>query len=97
MKLIIDIEPRYCKDMDSDIKELYYEAINHITEAVRNGIPYDDRPQGEWIKDTQGDTICSNCGFECLYSEDGFLYSLGRYCHHCGAKMNGDAKNETDN
>ena len=41
MKLIIDIEPRYCKDMQSNIKELYYEAINRITEAVRNGVPYE--------------------------------------------------------
>jgi hypothetical protein len=49
MKLIIDIEPRYCKDMQSDVKGLYYEAINRITEAVRNGIPYEERPQGDLI------------------------------------------------
>ena len=49
MKLIIDIEPRYCKDMRSEIKELYYEAINHIIEAVSNGIPYEERLQGDSI------------------------------------------------
>ena len=43
MKLIIDIEPRYCKYMYSDVKELYYEAINRITEAVRNGQPYEEK------------------------------------------------------
>jgi hypothetical protein len=48
MKLIIDIEPRYCKDMQSDVKELYYEAINRITEAVRNGKPYEET-QGDFI------------------------------------------------
>ena len=58
-----------------------YEALDLAIKAL------EERPQGEWIKDKQGNTICSNCGFECLYSEDGFLYSLGNYCHHCGAKM----------
>lgn len=49
MKLIIDIEPRYCKDMRSDVKGLYYEAINRIIEAVSNGIPYDEKPQGDLV------------------------------------------------
>ena len=50
MKLIIDIEPRYCKNINSDVKGLYYEAINRITEAVSNGVPYDERPQDKWGK-----------------------------------------------
>lgn len=49
MKLIIDIEPRYCKNMHSDVKGLYYEAIDRIIEAVSNGIPYDERLQGDLI------------------------------------------------
>ena len=49
MKLIIDIEPRYCKDMRSDIKGLYYDAINRIIEAVSNGVPYEENPQGDLI------------------------------------------------
>ena len=49
MKLLIDVESRYCKDLQSDVKELYYGALNRITEAVRNGIPYDDKPQGDLI------------------------------------------------
>ena len=49
MKLIIDIEPRYCKNMRSDVRELYYEAINRIIEAVSNGKPYEDNPQGDLI------------------------------------------------
>ena len=40
MKLVIDIEPRYCEDMDSGIKSLYYEAISRIKDAVRTGKPY---------------------------------------------------------
>ena len=49
MKLIIDVEPRYCKNLHSDIKGLYYEAINRIIEAVSNGIPYEDKSQGDLI------------------------------------------------
>lgn len=52
-------------------------------------------PQGKWIKDIQGKTVCSNCGFECLYSEDGFLYSLSRYCPNCGAFMRGEKNDKT--
>lgn len=44
------------------------------------------KPQGKWIFDYLGYLICSNCGYECLYNEEG-CYSLGYYCHHCGAKM----------
>ena len=47
---------------------------------------YPVRPQGEWKRDNYGDVFCSNCGVECAYNEEG-LYSLGRYCHHCGADM----------
>lgn len=44
------------------------------------------RPTGEWKRDNYGDVFCSNCGVECAYNEEG-LYSLGRFCHHCGADM----------
>lgn len=42
--------------------------------------------QGEWKRDNYGDVFCSNCGVECAYNEEG-LYSLGLFCHHCGADM----------
>ena len=82
MKLIIDIEPRYCKYMDSDVKELYYEAINRITEAVRNGIPYEEK-QGEWITiigyANVRAFICDKC--------NGFNDLPTNYCPNCGASL----------
>lgn len=47
------------------------------------------RPKSRW-REYEGVTTCERCGFECLYNEEG-LYSLGRYCHHCGADMTGGA------
>ncbi len=72
-----------------DKDELEQIVRDKVIEPIKNGelvVKTEERPQGEWIKDIQGDTICSNCGFECTYNEEG-LYSLGRYCHHCGAEM----------
>lgn len=91
MKLIIDIEPRYCKDMDSDVKGLYYEAINRITEAVRNGIPYEERPHGKWIKIFENPFtngyVCSVCGHKIQVTEQ-FLPKVTE-CEVCGANMTG--------
>ena len=88
MKLIIDIEPRYCKDMESDVKALYYEAINRITEAVRNGIPYEERPQGEWIKigDIGLAYTCNKCGEVNVISTN--------FCPNCGAYMQKEGDRE---
>ena len=76
MKLIIDIEPRYYKNMRSEVKELYYEAINRITEAVSSGIPYDERPQGEWIDYDNTFYKCPDCG-----------YLLEKCCPQCQNKV----------
>lgn len=45
MKLIIDIDA----DVYDDIEHNKGEYINTLNWAVRNGIPYEERPQGEWI------------------------------------------------
>lgn len=87
MKLIIDIDPRYCKDMHSEVKALYYEAITRITEAVSNGSPYEERPQGKWKNISMGITYkyqCSLCGRTISTTP----MSLADYpfCH-CGADM----------
>jgi len=59
MKIVIDIEPRYCENMQSDIKPLYYEAISRIKEAIRNGIPYEEKPQGDLIsREALKKTLC---------------------------------------
>lgn len=94
MKLIIDIEPRYYTNMHSEIKELYYGAINRITEAVSNGIPYEERPQGKWAKTGQSfvnpnkfrNFCCSNC----LWELDEHIRIEPNFCPNCGADMRGE-------
>ncbi len=100
MKLIIDIEPRYCKDMESDVKELYYEAINRITEAVRNGKPYDNyeyiegykqtnlktvRPPQYWLWDDTGHFYCPRCK---KYPD--YQIRLMNFCPNCGCDLRGE-------
>lgn len=90
MTRLIDADELKIKFWHGDLvpnKEMFH--ISEIKYAIDNASTVDERPKGKWIRDIQGDTICSNCGFECLYNEEG-LYSLGRYCHHCGADMRGD-------
>ena len=86
MKLIVDIEPRYYKNMRSEVKELYYEAINRITEAVSNGTPYEDRPRGKWIID--GHHIrCNRCNeYICNTDREGNKIP-DNFCPNCGADM----------
>lgn len=88
MKLIIDID-------NSDyerIKDLVAEDPRYTTattvgtayQAIASGIPYEERPQGEW--EVHGMIhYCSNCGHDCGESGDNF-------CGNCGADMrNGGA------
>lgn len=89
MKLIIDIEPRYCENMRSEVKALYYEAVNRIIGAVSNGKPYEEKQTGEWIivKDERyGDNVkCPFCGKELAGTDLNF-------CCKCGAKLVGSEK-----
>lgn len=81
MKLMIEIPEEIVKAIQNG-KDYRYD----IHTAIAQGTPYEERPQGKWIFDYLGYLICSNCGYECLYNEEG-CYSFGCYCHHCGAKM----------
>jgi hypothetical protein len=47
------------------------------------------RPHGKWIFEEHGYMICSNCGYDCSYNEEG-LYIRGSYCYNCGADMRGE-------
>lgn len=70
-----------------NLEERLKELENKVKE-LKN-----ERPHGKWVYDYLGYLICSECGYECLYDEEG-LYSLGCYCHHCGADMRGDENGE---
>ena len=86
---------KFCSECGADMREAGND--NHIYEAIRSGTPYEERPKGKWIKesDCEGKTstyTCSCCGFD-----DGW-YEY-RYCPECGAVIQGvkEADNETDN
>ena len=86
MKLLIEVE----KD--------YYEMIKYNVEhgqeykpfeIIANGIPYEERPQGEWIMDnehTKNPLLWYKCNLCGVY------HSPTNFCPNCGAKMKGDAK-----
>ena len=84
MKLIIDVE----KD--------YYEMIKYNVEhgqeykpfeIIANGIPYEERPQGEWIMDnehTKNPLLWYKCNLCGVY------HSPTNFCPNCGADMRGE-------
>jgi hypothetical protein len=88
MKLIIDIDDRLYNDIRNcaDV-----QIASH--EAIKNGIPYEERPHGEWIirRNNQGTPlyiVCSKCNVPCL--ETGFP----KFCRNCGSdnRKRGEAK-----
>ena len=88
MKLIIDIPEEEYRSILS-----YVQVYNsHYADMIRNGKPYEERPQGEWIKwnfKTFGafgdyEYKCSNC--EKVYGGE---YN---FCPNCGADMRGGAE-----
>ena len=97
MKLIIDMPDKVWNkakekgDLDMCGIELY--------ERVMNGIPYEERPKGEWIKDCE-DCDCINCyesGARFTRKDcSGRCSVCGEYecctdnfCPNCGADMRG--------
>ena len=84
MKLIIDIDEEWysyiiaSKDYIDEDDEAY---------LILNGVPYEERLQGEWIEKQETPAsvsyYCSNCKMRDLP----FL----PYCPWCGAKMKGGA------
>ena len=82
MKLIIDIPEEVVKAIQNG-KDYRYD----IHTAIAQGIPYEERPSGEWIRkvDDVGfvSYVCNKCGFK-LELED---CSDSYYYTNCGAKM----------
>ena len=94
MKLIIDIDDNVFTRLFDNGVDTSSDDRKVIDRAVRNGEPYEERPQGEWIVDTEHSITmtfykCTNCD----YFGGATHYN---YCPHCGADMRG-AENETTN
>lgn len=79
MKLIIDIrEEKY-----RHITEMPNVYGSEICEVIRNGTPYEDRPQGEWEKCSLG-FDCNKCGYTQIYED---IIGEYHFCPNCGADM----------
>lgn len=87
MKLIIDI-PNY------NLKEVQNGSIASkvLLEAIKNGIPYEERPKGEWIEVQKGIIVteykCPFCG-RTVKDDTGYDVASDYPFCHCGANMRG--------
>ena len=94
MKLIIDIPDEYLEQIKNNTEgsTAESEAVN----AIRDGIPYEERPQGEWQYNQYdgnlriGNWHCSECKH--------IIYGYGlrkpnyNFCPYCGVKMKAGVK-----
>ena len=93
MKIVIDIPDEYYKF----IKDLqFYHSgrrsgrtiERNVINAIKNGTPYEERPQGEWIIEPHSMIMrCSLCGNEETAKSVGTINADKHFCSNCGAKM----------
>ncbi len=93
MKLIIDIDDNVFTRLFDNGVDTSSEDRKVIDRAVRNGIPYEERPQGHWvaIKNKNGTILAYSCS-ECEYNP--YHAKISDYCPNCGAKMVNEGENE---
>lgn len=87
MKLIIDIPDEEYKTLSELSEKEKVNELSRYERVIANGIPYEDRTQGEWIHYLGcgiGKAVCSECGQ---------VGETKKYCGNCGAKMKGGAEN----
>lgn len=83
MKLIIDIPDYNLNDVKNGSI-----ACGQILKAVKNAIPYEERPQGEWLF-TEIDENYHVYG-QCSICKE--RNRIGKACRSCGARMKGGAE-----
>ena len=94
MKLIIDISDDEYNVIIANSE--YYKKQNwgsaDVWDAVKNGTPYEERPQGEWVDEGQyaeGHSehayTCKNCKTQIIEKPTNLIDN--RFCKHCGADM----------
>ena len=96
MKLIIDIDEELYEAYKGRPPRLGDEGMDMIAQAIANGTPYEERPQGEWITwEEAGNYIASPNRYECSCCHDSAqvlvngIELLSDFCPNCGADMRG--------
>ena len=87
MKLIIDIPEKAYELLKSK------SELDNIAESIiANGIPYEERPKGEWIDVPCERDLLFNTGIKYTCSVCGKFNSNGHssFCPNCGADMRGE-------
>ena len=83
MKLIIEIDEKiYRAVIEDNDMEIVGDNTIELGKAIANGIPHEERPQGEWIP-CKDDNFCkcSECK-QIVMSEE-----RSNFCPNCGASM----------
>ena len=97
MKLIIDI-PKEVVAAIQNGEDYRYD----IHTAIAQGVPCEERPQGKWLikrfNSKYSSCECSECRNDLGQYFSG-MFADGQYsfCDRCGAKMEIEIDNETDN
>ena len=84
MKLVIDIPKEVVVAIENG-----FDYIYDIHAAIAQGIPYEDRPQGDWLED-DGIIACSECGTRAVWitnNDYGSKPYISNFCPKCGADM----------
>ena len=95
MKIVIDIDEEMYKRIceAQSVPDMYGTDVVNALNRIKEGVPCEERPQGEWIVLVDADNIqtckCSICGRIADIANREF--DKFPYCH-CGAKMKGGAE-----
>ena len=84
MKRIIDVDENLI--CEGFVRNFTEEEKDILINAIRNSIPYEERPQGTWRSCKQGDIPitdrCTNCNYEMKWYKN-----KHKYYPNCGAEM----------
>ncbi len=91
---------KFTEDIMNTAKATSFQMVRYFIERILEETATNDSPtvhtveviHGRWIDTKDGETRCSNCETRIpeMYSNaDTVIKSECRFCHYCGAKMDG--------
>lgn len=78
-KYIVDILDKDKYALEIGITKNGSPASQRVLDAVKVGIPYVERPRGEWIEKSKFDRLCKNCGQQHIGDK-----RFANFCPNCG-------------